>query len=414
MEAPPISWLMSLALERPNLISLAAGFTDSETLPLEAAGRLLEGILADTRAGRAALQYGSTPGMPELRRLSAGRVQSLDSAAGTDAVGDAYDPGRAVITHGSQQLLHLLAECLLDPGDVVLVEDPTYFVFLGIAQAFGVRCHAVKLTPGGLDLADLERTLEELKHTGAIKKLKFFYSVAYHQNPTGITSPLDNKARALELLRRYERAAGHPIYFVEDAAYRELCFGPRTVPSALSLGKAARRVIYAGTYSKPFSTGARVGFGLLPEPVLTAVLRAKGNQDFGTSTLIQALLCRALETGEYDRHVRRIQVRYEEKARVMIEAMKAHFPPGVAWAEPSGGLYIWAHAKPSRATGTGSKLFKAALDQEVLYVPGALCYAEDPRRRKPNHQMRISFGSASVEDIRRGIQRLGAALRSLE
>jgi 2-aminoadipate transaminase len=407
MTAPPISWLMSLALDRPELISLAAGFTDSETLPLVTARELLNGILTDPRAGQAALQYGPTPGTPDLRRLSVERVRFLDNASQSDA----YDPARVVITHGSQQLLYLLAECLLDPGDIVLVEDPTYFVFLGIAQAFGIRCRGVKLTPGGMDLAELERVLTELKHTGGIKKLKFLYAITSHQNPTGITTPLENKAQTLALLRRYEKAAGHPLFYVEDAAYRELSFTPQTVPSTLTLGKLAQRVIYAGTYSKPFATGARVGFGILPEPVLTTVLRAKGNQDFGTATLIQALLSRAIETGEYDRHVQRIRARYQAKSQAMLSAMKAHFPDSVTWSDPTGGLYIWVQAKPSCATGPKSKLFKTALEQNVLYVPGQLCYADDLQRAKPNCQMRISFGSATDQDIRLGIERLGAALR---
>ena len=138
------------------------------------------------------------------------------------------------------------------------------------------------------------------------------YQVTYFQNPTGWTSQFEHKKAALELLRKYERAAGHPIYLLEDAAYRELRFARDDVASGLAVSKFGR-VLYAGTYSKPFATGARVGFGILPEPVRTSVLRIKGNHDFGTANLLQQLLLRALETCKYETHLVEIQRRYSAK-----------------------------------------------------------------------------------------------------
>jgi 2-aminoadipate transaminase len=408
--APPISWLMQLTLERPGLISLAAGFTDDETLPAREAKAALTELLSESKSSRIALQYGSTAGDPTLRRLTTERWSRQDN---NPPWTQQIDPAKnLLITNGSQQLLYLVAECLCDPGDIVLVEDPTYFVFLGIAQSHGLRCRGITLTDAGMDLAHLEQVLEDLKRSGGLSRVKFLYCVSYFQNPTGRTTAWTVKAGALELLRRYERAAGHPLYLLEDAAYRELRFAGEDVPSTLTFKQAYQRVIYTGTYSKPFATGVRVGFGWLPDALFTPVHRLKGNHDFGTTSLLQQLLVRVLESGQYDRHLEVLRRRYAHKAKIMTAAMQETFPPRVTWLTPRGGLYVWGRAPRSWKTGIGSRVFEQALQQDVLYVPGRLCYAKDPTRRVPQHEMRLSFGNASDGDLRAGIQRLGTVLHA--
>jgi 2-aminoadipate transaminase len=212
------------------------------------------------------------------------------------------------------------------------------------------------------------------------------------------------------LLRRYERAAGHPIYLMEDAAYRELGFAGEPAPSALAVKGAADRVIYSGTYSKPFATGVRVGFGILPGNLLEPVLRIKGNHDFGTSHLIQQLVSRALASGLYDKNLAKVQRRYRAKAKAMTDAIREYFPGTVQWEQPEGGLNVWAVLPRKVNTGMKSRFFKRVLDRNVLYVPGGLCYTDDPTRTKPSHEMRLSFGAASEADIREGIRRLGQAI----
>jgi len=473
---PPISWLMQAALARHRFISLAAGFTDNPSLPVAETRAALNQILRSPKTGQPALQYGSTAGEPALRRLTARHLQQLDFQAvasssfssssssiepksrtrtRTNDEDEIYSPERLLITSGSQQLLYMTAEALCDEGDIVLVEDPTYFVYLGILQSRGLRARGVRLERDGLDLAHFEKVLQSLKRSGELRRLKLFYLVSYFQNPTGVTTSFEKKCGILKLLKRFERAAGHPIYLLEDAAYRELRFrednktqpsvltpSPRpsgeragarsfefettgllTPPlsslgggeggekSALAVPGAAERVIYAGTFTKPFATGARVGYGILPEPLFTAVKRIKGNHDFGTANLLQQLFARALASGACERQVARLQTRYARKARVMKRAIEEHFPPAVEWWEPAGGLYFWARLPRNVSTGVKSKVFQTALKDDVLYVPGELCYADDPTRRKPNHEMRISFGSASEEDIREGIARLGRVLK---
>jgi 2-aminoadipate transaminase len=263
----------------------------------------------------------------------------------------------------------------------------------------------------GIDLEHLESVLQRLKRSGELRRLKLLYLVSYFQNPTGRTTRFEKKCAALQLLRRYERAAGHPIFLLEDAAYRELRFAGQDERSALA-AEFADRVIYAGTYSKPFATGARVGFGILPEPAFTAVAHIKGNHDFGTSNLLQQLLSRALESGAYEKHLPVLRRRYAAKAAQMVNAVQKYFPSEAKWDKPRGGLYVWAQLPPRVKSGVKSKLFQMALRRDVLYVPGELCYCDDPWRRKPNSEMRLSFGGAKDADIPIGIERLGHAIAS--
>ena len=404
---PPISWLMQTALTRPKLISLAAGFTDNSTLPVKISRKVLNDILRSPKTGQPALQYGITAGEMNLRTLTAKHLQKLDG--GHDS---AHSPEHVIITGGSQQLLYMTLEALCDEGDIILVEDPTYFVFLSILQSRGIKARGVKLERDGIDLAHLEEVLEQLKKSGELRRVKALYLVTYFQNPTGATTSLAKKAATLKLLKKYERAAGHPLYLLEDAAYRELRFDHGAdVPTALTLPGAAERVIYTGTYSKPYAPGARVGFGILPEPIFTTVQRIKGNHDFGSANLLQQLLAGALASGLYDKHVAKVRKNYSRKAAVMKQALAEHFPKSVEIWESGGGLYFWARLPQGISAGVKSKVFQAALKADVLYVPGELCYADDPSRKKPDNEMRISFGSASVDNIREGIKRLGAVLR---
>src|SRR5687768_6094646 len=170
-EEPAISWLMQLTLDRPRLISLAAGFTDNESLPVADAAEILHDVLTPGRRGQAALQYGSTAGDPRLRERTLKRFERLDGRS------TGYSGDDVIISHGSQQLLYILTEALCDAGDIVLVEDPTYFVYLGILQSHGIQARAVRLTPDGLELNHLERLLDDLKRKGELKRVKMLYQV---------------------------------------------------------------------------------------------------------------------------------------------------------------------------------------------------------------------------------------------
>ena len=402
---PAISWLMKLTLDQPRLISLAAGFTDNETLPATEVSALVGELLRDDAT---ALQYGSTAGDPELRKLTLDRVCTQDGIAR----GAALTADDVVVTNGSQQLLYLLSEVLCDAGDIVLVEDPTYFVYLGICEALGIDATPVRMEPDGIALDDLQRTLQRLKDSGALGRLKFVYLVTYFQNPTGWTTSFEKKREALAILRHYEAAAGHPLFVLEDAGYRDLRFAGPDTPSLKSLDATNERVAYSNTYTKPFATGIKVGYGVLPRPLVRHVLRSKGNHDFGSANFNQRLIALALRSGVYDRHLPNMQAGYRRRKERMGGALKTYFPSSAKWQETSGGLYFWPELPASCDTSHDGAIFRAALDAGVLYVPGDLCFAPSPLRPKPKNCMRLSFGGTPSAQIEEGIQRLGAVLRS--
>jgi 2-aminoadipate transaminase len=409
---PPISWLMKAALDRPGLISLAAGFTDHETLPVGEVDRITREILGRPKTARVALQYGSTIGLPQLRHEIARRWLEQDRIGGRRPPVTGDD---VIVTNGSQQLLYLVTEVLCDPGDVVLVEDPTYFVYLGIVEALGIRATGFEST------SSLESKLGTLKRRRLLPRLKLLYLVTYFQNPTGGTWSLDAKRETLDIVKHYERAAGHPIYIVEDAAYRDLRFEGRDVPSFKTLDSRNERVAYTNTLTKPFATGIKIGYGILPPPLMRAVLHSKGNHDFGSSNFLQAILARALANGWYERHLPTIAAAYRRKRDVMVAAVDAAFDCATcarrgdrrttcAYKKPHGGLYVWLELDPRVKTGMQSGLFRRALDAGVLYVPGELCYCRDPARPVPRNRIRLSFGAPTIPQIKQGIRLLADAL----
>ncbi len=403
---PPISWLMKVALDRGELVSLAAGFTSNEILPVDDLRATIDEILGgDPVEARKVLQYGSTIGREPLRRLLLDRLGEAD---GIDPARFGLSADDVVLTSGSQQLLYLVADVLLDPGDWVLLEAPTYFVFLGILEGLGARKVGVPIGERGIEPSALETALNAMKRDGRLSRLKLVYLVSYYQNPSGATIPADAKGEILSILEHYRREA--PFFVVEDAAYRDLRFEGRDVPSMKSLDARNEFVVYAGTFTKPLSTGMKCGYGILPEALVPHVLRQKGNHDFGSAHFNQAVVERFLESGRYDALLERLREHYRAKMDVMDRAMREFFPPSWTWRRPEGGLYIWAEGPEGLDTGMESGLFRRALEEGVLYVPGAICYGLEPGKSPPINRMRLSYGHPTVADIREGIRRLGAAL----
>ncbi|MGB9601263.1 MAG: PLP-dependent aminotransferase family protein [Verrucomicrobiia bacterium] len=407
IKEPPISWLMKLTIDNPRLISLAAGFTDSETLPIEETRQIVEKILSRKSSGRIALQYGSTEGDPQLRKLTSERLKKLDKSDNP-----AYSPDRLLITNGSQQLLYMLVEALCSDGDIVLIEAPTYFVFLAILQSHNVQTRNLNIEPDGININSLKSTLDNLHKTRRLHRVKFLYSISYFQNPTSYTNSSDKKEEILRILRFYEQKAAHPIYYVEDAAYRELRFGGEDVRSALSFKGLNRNAIYAGTFSKPYATGIRVGFAFLPYELFTVIKRIKGNHDFGTANFLQQTIAEAIKSGEYDKHLKILSARYSRKAGLMEKAIRKHFNFPVSFKTPQGGLYFWVELPEGVKTDFKSRVFQNALKNNVLYVPGNICYACDRTFKTPHNQLRLSFGYATEYEIVEGIKRLGAAVKT--
>jgi 2-aminoadipate transaminase len=404
---PVISALMQEALADPALISLAAGFVDQESLPNEATAEAVSAILADPVEGKRALQYGTTIGDAALRAGLLRMIERDERAA----------PGsferllpRMVVTQGSQQLLYLVAEALVDPGDIVLVESPTYFVFLGVLETRGARAIGVPIDEGGLRLDALEATLAELEERGELDRVKMIYTITEHANPTGLSLAEERRGPLVELARRWSKR--RPIYILEDAAYRGLSYSDHPAPrSVWARDKAGDTVILARTFSKTYSPGMKTGYGILPEPLVKPVLDLKGNHDFGSSNFHQMTLARVLAEGAYDRQVSRLKALYKVKRDAMLAAMDEHFAgiEGASWTRPEGGLFVWLSAPEGTDLGPLGPVWSRCRERGVIYVPGQYAFADEPGPPPRNHA-RLCFGVPDVDDLAEGVRRLAEAL----
>jgi 2-aminoadipate transaminase len=401
----PISYLMHMALARPSLISLAAGFVDQHSLPLEPTRKALDAIFGDPVAARAALQYGTTHGYHHLREQIVDRLLAADGGRpGSIAV------EQVVLTAGSNELLHVVCDSLLDPDDIVLVGAPNYFVFLGMLANLGARSVGVASDQRGLVPEALDEALRTLAARGELSRVKAVYVASYFDNPRSITLAAERRPALVEIVRRWSK--DHTIYILEDTAYRELRYAGQDVPSIRSFDESGETVVCTGTFSKSFSPGVRVGWGVLPKPLAQAVLNQKGNIDFGSPNFSQHLISKVLELGLLEPHVASIQKTYREKLSAMLGACDEHLAPlGVRYQRPSGGLYVWAEMPDEIDTGTDGELFQRAMEAGVLYVPGSYCYPSEGTPT-PLNTMRLSFGVQSPENIRRGIKLLADAIRS--
>jgi 2-aminoadipate transaminase len=403
----PISYFMQQAIENPNIISLAAGLVDPGSLPAAEVSAALAELFAEPETARAALQYGTTQGLAPLREQLLGRTAALDDMTPRDL---ALAPEDVVVTTGSQQLLYLMGEVLLDPGDLVITEAPSYFVYQGTLNSLGVRTLSVPMDEHGMNTDALEELLVRLERTGELDQLRMIYTCDYFQNPTGLTLALPRRRRLLELAQRYGRR--RRIFILEDAAYRELRYEGPALPSIKSFDRDNTHVILAMTFSKPCAPGLKTGYGILPRELMEPLLRLKGNHDFGSNNLTQHLLHRLLVSGAYDRHVRELCDVYRGKRDTLLEALAAAFPRahGMRWTYPNGGLYVWLTFPPDVDTGPQSALMRAALREGVLYVPGQFCYVNGDNGPVPTHEARLSFGVAAPEQIREAVLRLGRAV----
>jgi 2-aminoadipate transaminase len=403
---------MQQAVENPQLISLAAGLVDAASLPSGEVEQVIRRILSSPESAQAALQYGTTQGYAPLRDLLLRRTCGLDGMDPTDL---ALTPNNVVVTTGSQQFLYLLGETLLDPGDIVITEAPSYFVYQGTLASLGARTLSVPMDDEGMRTDLLEELLERMERSGEIDRVRMIYTIDYFQNPSGLSLSLPRRKHLMDLVRRYSRK--HRIIVLEDAAYRELRYDGEDLPSLKSLDADNEFVAQAMTFSKPCSPGLKTGYGLLPSDLVDPVLRLKGNHDFGSNNLTQHLLFKLLECGAYDRHVEVLREVYRGKRDTMLDALRdafgdsGHSANETRWTHPHGGLYVWLAFPDGVDTGPRGPLMKAALHEGVLYVPGSFCYVNGENGPIPTSEARLSFGVAAPEQLREGILRLARAAR---
>lgn len=404
-----IGFLMHQAVENADCISLAAGLVDEQTLPVTLIRDAVDELLTDTPAGRSLLQYGTTAGPDRVRSAVRDHFCRLEHRAPDDP---RVSTGRFVLTTGSQQLLELITEAVVDPGDIVIVAAPTYFVYLGVIQASGAHVIAIASDDEGMCPVALRATLRELHEEDQLHRVKIVYVVSDFENPSGISVSANRRPQLLDVLNEF--TIRQRILLLEDAAYRELWFEPEEVhPSIWSFDTSGETVAIAQTFSKSFSPGIRVGLGVLPEWLVRPVCDLKGNQDFGSAQLNQQLLAHIIRTGKYDEHAQRVREGYRKKCHAMLNAAEEYFGSmsEVTWVRPRGGLYVWMTLPPTIATGFDSELFRIATREEkVMYVPGELSYPANMPHR-PRNQMRLSFGVQSVDGIAEGMRRLSVAVR---
>lgn len=403
-----ISFLMQQAVENRDVISLAAGLVDEASLPVIECRQSFDALFADENRARQALQYGTTAGADRLReqlRIHLARQEHCP----VDQLG--VDASRFVLTTGSQQLLALVADALFDPGDICLVAAPTYFVFLGVLNGVGARIIAVDTDEHGMKADALQNELERLSATGELPRVKLIYLVSYYENPSGVSLRTERRREIVQIAQRWSKH--RRLYVLEDAAYRELRYDGEERPSVWGCDETRETVILAQTFSKSFSPGVRVGYGVLPAELVQPVCDLKGNTDFGSANLNQHLLAAVLASGRYVSHVDQVRASYRTKRDAMLTALNREFEgaPGVTWLRPEGGLYVWLSLPEQFETGFQSRMFELATKKHrVMYVPGELCYPSGSPHQKKN-QMRLSFGVQDTAGIATGIQRLAAAVR---
>lgn len=405
---PPISYFMEQAVENPNLISLAAGLVDGASLPGDDVRIAVEQILRDPQGAQAALQYGTTQGYAPLREKILANVVALDRVSQRDLSVTSDD---VIVTTGSQQLLYLLGELLFDPGDIVITEAPSYFVYHGILASLGVRTLAVPMDQDGMVTDALDELLQQLERAGELGRVRLVYTVDYFQNPSGRSLSWPRRQQLLEIVRRFSKE--QRIFILEDAAYRELRYQGDDVPSIKSLDAGNQHVILTMTFSKPLSPGLKTGYGLLPRDLVGPLLRFKGNHDFGSSNFNQHILDRLLANGVYDRHVAELRDAYRRKRDIFVAALREEFPSstGMRFENPQGGMYVWLTCPEGLTTGLRSAFMKACIKEGVLYVPGECCYVGNGAT--PSTEARLCFGVATPEELREAARRLGRAARAV-
>ena len=407
---PPISWMLEKALTVPGLISLAAGFVDQQSLPSDVTWELAQEILNDEATQKACLQYSCTEGDTALREAVLTNMAAKNGITPEECSISARD---IMITTGSQQMLFLLADVLLNEGDIIFVEDPTYFVFLNVLEGVGARVMGIPTEKeDGIDLDAFRVKLKALETTGDIDKVKAVYIMTYFMNPKGTCFSREKHAPLLELVQQYWKK-GHPFYIIEDAAYQELAFANETFPCIKTLDPENQYVIYTNSFSKAFAPGVRTGYGILPSQLTVHVARQKGNLDFGSPSLGQFLIRKALETGRYQQHVRKLQETYRRKSELALQVIDHHFPQGLNIIRPKGGLYIWVQLPQGCETGADSRLFQEAMKRKVLYVPGELCYAREPGVEKDKCSMRLCYAFIDQDALQEGLTRLGESITAV-
>lgn len=366
--------------EQPDVLSFAGGLPAPELFPAEEIARAYQAVLKESPG--AALQYGITEGFLPLREWLAARLRGQGLAATAENV---------MVVSGSQQGIDLVARVLLDPGDTVLVENPSYLAALQAFSAYEANVVALPGDGDGLCTDRLEEAVRE--HRPAL-----LYVVPEFQNPRGTTLAAARRRVLAEVVTR------HGVPVLEDDPYGALRF--RGTPNTPIAALAGEHTFYLGTFSKTLAPGLRLGWVHGPADLMRTLTIAKQACDLQTATLAQRAVARLLETFDYDGHLARIREVYGERCAAMLGALESFMPPGTRWSTPEGGLFLWLELP---AGLRDDDVFQAALAKSVAVVPGSGFFVGPPQHRF----LRLNFSNRSVPGIELGMARLGQTLSEL-
>ncbi len=369
---------------RPEVISLAGGLPDTSTFPPESFAAQMTRIAQESSAE--ALQYGPTEGFDGMKSA----IREVMGAEGMSP-----DVEDIIVTTGGQQAIDLIAKTLVDPGDPVICEAPTYPGAVPVFSSYQADTHQVEMDEDGMRVDELEALLDRLAAAG--RRPKFIYSVPSFQNPAGVTLSEARRRRLVELARERE------VLIVEDNPYGLLRYEGEPLPPLYQLD-GGDYVIYVGTLSKVLSPGIRLGWAVAPPPVMEKIALGKQATDLCTSTLSQYFALEYFAEGRWRDYIQSLCDTYRSRRDAMLDALERCFPDQATWTRPSGGLFVWATLPSYIDT---SDLLAKALRENVAFVPGAAAYVDGARG---SNSMRLNFSGSTEDEIREGIRRIGKVL----
>lgn len=366
-----------------SIISLAGGLPNEQYFPLHAVREAFSRVFD---AGKHVLQYGLTEGFIPLRQSICEHLKRKQIHVGIDDM---------LLTTGSQQAIDLLTRVYIDPGDVILVERPTYLAAIQIFQSRQARIVSVDCDEDGMKLSDLEHKIQQYNP-------KMIYVIPTFSNPSGKSWSLERRKGTLDLCKRSN------VLILEDDPYGELRFGGgEAMPSLFSLDKHPNGcVVYTSTFSKIVAPALRTGWAIGDPEIIRHMTRAKQAADLHSSSMDQQALHQLFLHFDLYGHIDLVRTEYEKRMRLMVELLEQQAWPGAQWVEPMGGMFIWLELPKHVNT---EELLKLAVEEGVAFVPGASFYADEPEL----NTMRLNFTHTDTEQMREGIERLSRAIRKV-
>jgi 2-aminoadipate transaminase len=378
-------WAAARPDDRP-VISFAGGLPDVPSLPSEELLRATRNVL--DRERREALQYGGTFGPQPLREAIAERSSGIEGIPLTHE--------HAIVTSGAAQGIGIACEALIDPGDTVLVESPTFPGTLRTFHSFEANVEAVPMDEEGLRVDLVEEALERLADEG--RRAKLLYTIPTHQNPVGSTLPLARREKLLELVRE------HRVLLMEDDAYGELWFGDEPPPPSLFSLSGGELAIKVASFSKIIATGLRLGWNLAPPTFITRMAALR--YDMGSSPYLGRVVAEMIRNGDLDRHVDRLRGIYRRKLDRLCAAVDEHCGDYVTYERPEGGFFVWFGLRPGLSA---LEVQRVANEKGVLIGAGPHFFADG----NATEHLRVAFSYTPTEEIEEGVHRLGEALREV-